>query len=79
MTGMRALSLLASFLALWGGTAMLLSRVPWFRDSVSLAERPAPYANIEASWTHEVERWPLLRGGVFCYTFFKGVGQKGSE
>ena len=29
----RALSLLASFLALWAGTAMLLSRVPWLRDS----------------------------------------------
>ena len=37
---MRALS---SFLALWAGTAMLLSRLPWFRDSVSLAERLAPY------------------------------------
>ncbi len=55
---MRALSLLASFLALWAGTAMLLSRLPWFRDSVSLAERLAPYApNVEASWTDEVERW----------------------
>ena len=42
MTGMRALSLLGSFLALWAGTAMLLSRLPWFRDSVSLAERLAP-------------------------------------
>ncbi len=58
MTGMRALSLLASFLALWAGTAMLLSRLPWFRDSVSLAERLAPYApNVEASWPDEVERW----------------------
>ena len=47
---MRALSLLASFLALWAGTAMLLSRLPWFRDSVSLAERLAPYApNIRGS------------------------------
>ena len=58
MTGMRAVSLLASFLALWAGTAMLLSRLPWFRDSVRLAERLAPYApNVEASWTDEVERW----------------------
>ena len=40
---MRALSLLPSFLALWAGTAMLLSRLPWFRDSLSLAERLAPY------------------------------------
>ena len=55
MTGMRALWLLASFLALWAGTAMLLSRLPWIRDSVSLAERLAPY--VEASWTDEVERW----------------------
>ena len=55
---MKALSLLASFLALWAGTAMLLSRLPWFRDSVRLAERLAPYApNVEASWTDEVERW----------------------
>ena len=58
MTGMRALSLSASFLALWAGTAMLLSRLPWFGDSVSLAERLASYApNVEASWTDEVERW----------------------
>ena len=34
---------------------MLLTRLPWFRDSVSLAERHAP--NLEASWTDEVERW----------------------
>ena len=55
---MRPLSLLASFLALWAATAMLLSRLPWFRDSVSLAERLAPYApNVRASWTDEVERW----------------------
>ena len=55
---MRALSLLASFLALWAGTAMLLSRLRWLRDSVSLAERLAPYApRVEASWTDEVERW----------------------
>ena len=55
---MRALSLLASFLALWVGTAMILSRLPWFRDSVRLAERLAPYApTVEASWTDEVERW----------------------
>jgi hypothetical protein len=39
---MRALSLLAWFLALWAGTAMLLSRLPCFRDSVRLAERLAP-------------------------------------
>ena len=37
----EALSLLASFLALWAGTAMLLSRLPWFRDSVSLVDRLA--------------------------------------
>ena len=36
---------------------MLLSRLPWFFGSVSLAERLAPYApNVEASWTDEVER-----------------------
>ena len=58
MTGIRALSLLASFLALWPGTAMLLFRLPWFRDSGTLAERLAPYApNVEPSWTDEVERW----------------------
>jgi hypothetical protein len=39
---MRALSLLAWVLALWAGTAMLLSRLPFFRDSVRLAERLAP-------------------------------------
>ncbi len=48
---------MASFLALWAGTAMLLSRLPWFRGS--LAERLVPYApDVEASWTDEVERWP---------------------
>ena len=37
---------------------MLLSRLPWFRDSVRLAERLAPYApNVGASWTDELERW----------------------
>ena len=55
---MRPLLLLTAFLALWAGTAMLLSRPPWFRDSVSLAERLAPYApNVAPSWTGEVERW----------------------
>ena len=55
---MRALSILAAFLALWAATAILLSRMPWFPDSVSLAERLAPYApKVEASWTDEVERW----------------------
>ena len=58
MTGTRALSLVASFLALWAGTAMLLSCLPWFRDSVRLVERLAPYApNVGASWTDEVECW----------------------
>ena len=55
---MRALSLLASFLALWAATAMLLSRLPWFGDSVGLAERLAPYApEVGASRSDEVERW----------------------
>ena len=37
---------------------MLLSRLPWFRDSVRLAERLAPCApDGGASWTDEVERW----------------------
>lgn len=50
--------LLASFVTLWAGTAMLLSRLPWFGDRVSLAERLAPHApNVEVSWTDEVERW----------------------
>ncbi len=58
MMVMRALSLAASFLALWAGTAMLLSCLPWFRRSVSLAERLAPYApDAERRWTDEVERW----------------------
>ena len=39
---MRALSLLPSFLARWAGTALLLSRLPWFRDSVRLGQRLAP-------------------------------------
>ena len=55
---MRALLLLASFPAMWAGTAMLLSCLPWLRDSVSLVERLAPCApNVEASWTDEAERW----------------------
>ncbi len=37
---------------------MLLSRLPWFPDSVGLEDRLAPYApNLEASWIDEVERW----------------------
>ena len=62
--GMRALLIAASFLSLWAGTAMLLSRLPWChstprcRDSVSPAERLAPYApDIEPCWTYDVERW----------------------
>ena len=37
---------------------MLLSGLPWFRRSVSLAERLAPYApDAGQRWTDEVERW----------------------
>ena len=62
---MRALSLLASFLALWAGTVMLLSRLPWFRDSVSLAERLAFYAPTSTQqrarpWPGEQRSTPLM-------------------
>ena len=70
---MRALSLLVSFLARWAGTAMLLSRLPWFRDSVSLAERLAPYApNVEPKRRVLIRfDYPPIRGrglgpGVGC-------------
>ena len=56
MTGMRALSLLASFLALWARTAMLLSRLPWFRYSVSLAERRIHESVLPASSSYTRQR-----------------------
>ena len=55
---MSVWSLLAIFGALWLGSTLLLSQMPWFRDRSSPVERLHPHGQRqEADWIDDVERW----------------------
>ena len=45
--------LVGSFLALWAGTTLILSQLPWFRPRPSLTERLAPF--LRPGWVDDVE------------------------
>lgn len=58
MGHVEALPLILSFLALWAGVALVLSRLAEPLPRRSLTERLAPYVHHEEQvWTDEVEAW----------------------
>lgn len=53
---MRVVTLVGTFLALWAGSALVLSCIPWFQRRPSLAERLAPHVPREdATSVEDVE------------------------
>ena len=50
--------LTGAFLALWAGSALLLSCLPWFGHRLSLADRLAPSTGCDGeAWVEDVEAW----------------------
>jgi hypothetical protein len=43
------------FLIAWAGSAIVLSRLPWFRHRRRLSDRLAPYK--ARSWVDDIEAW----------------------
>jgi hypothetical protein len=63
MGHVEALPLILSFLVLWAGVALVLSRLAQPLPRRSLTDRLAPYVQREEQvWTDEVEDWLRSRG-----------------
>ena len=50
--------LAGAFVALWAGSALLLSLMPWFKARSPLVDRVAPYAEHgRGDWVDDIETW----------------------